>query len=90
MWTSTTGQVPRRVDDPRDGVWVQSSPGEDGSVVLGGHAGNLVSIPEDGLKLNPRVYHATSPEAGSERKVMVGYLPHATRKLSMRDQLGLA
>ena len=100
--------VQARVDDPRDGVWVQGGAGKGDSggserspqgvagplsetpLILEGHEGRLCPIPESGLVLDPRVHHATSPEACSERKVLVGYLPHATRKLSMRDQLRLA
>ena len=101
--------VQGNVDDPRDGVWVQGSPGEgksEGSdrspkgeadltfemplLIVDGYKGRICSIPERGLELDPRTHHATSPEACPERKVLVGYLPHATRKLSMRDQMKLA
>ena len=67
--------VQGRVDDSRDGVWVQGSPGKEegrdrspqgvaGStpLIVDGFMGRVCPIPESGLELDPRT-HATSPEA---------------------------
>ena len=70
-------------DYDRDGVWIQGAgPDEQSAPVwLDGHQGHVRPIGRQGCKLNPRVYHATAPDACVDgRCLVVGYTKSAIRK----------
>ena len=78
---------------PDDGVWVEC---KDGGELMGkeweleGRKGQILEIPPQGLKLDPRSRHATSPLAHrASRKVLVGYTLTAHPKLSEAQRLEL-